>query len=161
VVKGIWFYGFAGSGKTHASLLVREYIENAFILDGDVVRELISFDLGYTPSDRKVQVKRILGLMQLAILNKLLPVASSVSMNKETLQRARELGIVVVKIERPFDQISKIRDIYNKSNNVVGKDIILDPLEAQILFNNGDDAFNELIVGFVKQTIEVKGANKV
>ena len=159
MVKGIWFYGLAGSGKTHASLLVQEYIEKTFILDGDVVRDLISFDLGYTPDDRKIQVKRILGLMQLAILNKLLPVASSVSMNKETLQRAQELGIVVVKIERPFDQISKVRDIYDKSNNVVGKDIILDQLDAHVLFNNGDDAFNDLIGGFVKQTIEAKGAN--
>ena len=161
MVKGVWFYGLAGSGKTYASLLVQKYIENAFILDGDVVRELISFDLDYTPNDRKVQVKRILGLMQLAILNKFFPVASSVSMNKETLKRAGELGIVVVRIERPFDQLSKIRDIYDKSNNVVGKDIILDQLEAQVLFNNGDDAFNDLIGDFVKQTIEAISANKV
>ena len=87
------------------------------------------------------------------------PVASSVSMDSQTLKKARELGILVIKIERPFDQISKIRDIYQKSDNVVGKDIKLDQLDAQVIYNTGNDTFHKTIYDLVKQKIERKNVN--
>ena len=60
--KGVWFYGISGSGKTQASKYLKKKIKNSIILDGDQVRRFISFDLGYTVKDRKVQIKRMLGL---------------------------------------------------------------------------------------------------
>ena len=153
VINGIWFYGLAGSGKTYASSLVKKLTKDPFVLDGDVVRQLISFDLGYTSEERKVQIKRILGLIQLVTLNKMFPVASSVSMDSQTLKKARELGILVIKIERSFDQISKIRDIYQKADNVVGKDIKLDQLNAQVIYNTGNETFHKSIYDLVKQNI--------
>tara|TARA_B100000780_G_scaffold272008_1_gene233615 strand:+ start:215 stop:721 length:507 start_codon:yes stop_codon:yes gene_type:complete len=159
VVNGIWFYGLAGSGKTYASSLVEKLTRDSFVIDGDVIRQLISFDLGYTSDERKVQIRRVLGLIQLVTLNKMFPIASSVSMDSQTLKKARELGILVIKIERPFDQISKIRDIYQKSDNVVGKDITLDQLDAQVIYNTGNDTFHKTIIDLVKQKIERKNVN--
>jgi len=159
VINGIWFYGLAGSGKTYASSSVEKLTRDSFVIDGDVIRQLISFDLGYTSNERKVQIRRVLGLIQLVTLNKMFPVASSVSMDSQILKKARELGILVIKIERPFDQISKIRDIYQKSDNVVGKDIKLDQLDAQVIYNTGNDTFRKTIYHLVKQKIERKNVN--
>ena len=100
-----------------------------------------------------------MGLIQLVTLNKMFPVASSVSMDSQTLKKVREQGILVIKIERSFDQISKIRDIYQKSDNVVGKDIKLDQLDAQVIYNTGNDAFHKTIYDLVKQKIERKNVN--
>ena len=161
MINGIWFYGLAGSGKTYASSLIEKLTSDSFVIDGDVVRQLISFDLGYTTDERKVQVRRILGLIQLVTLNKMFPIASSVSMDSHILKKARELGILVIKIERPFDQISKIRDIYQKSDNVVGKDIKLDQLDAQVIYNMGNDTFHKSIYDLVKQNVKSKNANEV
>jgi len=111
--------------------------------------------------ERKIQIQRILGLTQLVHLNKMFPVASSVLMDSQTLKKARELGILVVKIERPFDQILKIRSIYQGADNVVGKDIKLDQLDARIIYNMGNESFSEVIYDLVNQNIENKNANKI
>ena len=57
--NGIWFFGRAGAGKTFASRVCKKIIDNAFIIDGDDVRELISFDLGFSKSDREIQIKNL------------------------------------------------------------------------------------------------------
>ena len=111
--------------------------------------------------ERKIQIQRILGLTQLVHLNKMFPVASSVLMDSQTLKKARELGILVVKIERPFDQILKIRSIYQGADNVVGKDIKLDQLDARIIYNMVNESFSEVIYDLVNQNIENKNANKI
>ena len=59
--KGIWLFGLSGSGKTYISKKISKKIKNSFIIDGDEVRKLISFDLGYKKSDRIKQNKRVLG----------------------------------------------------------------------------------------------------
>ena len=35
--KGIWFYGFSGSGKSHISKILHKKIENSVVLDGDII----------------------------------------------------------------------------------------------------------------------------
>ena len=79
--KGVWFYGISGSGKTQASKYLKKKIKNSIILDGDQVRRFISFDLGYTVKDRKVQIKRMLGLGKICIKSKIFPILSTVYMN--------------------------------------------------------------------------------
>ena len=76
--KGLWFFGLSGSGKTYISKKIAKKIENSFLIDGDVVRSLLSFDLGYSLKDRIKQNKRVLGLAQIAILNNKFPIISSV-----------------------------------------------------------------------------------
>ena len=79
--KGVWFYGISGSGKTQASKYLKKKISNSVILDGDQVRKHISFDLGYSVKDRKVQINRMLGLGKICIKSKIFPILSTVYMN--------------------------------------------------------------------------------
>ena len=148
--NGIWFFGQAGAGKTFASQICVEFIGNAFIIDGDDVRKLISFDLGFSKSDREIQIKRVLGLAEIAIKNKQAPIVSTVTMSEEIHKRCDQLGITVVSIVRPFDQLKQVREIYDTDTNVVGKDIKEYAPDTIKLYNGGTTEFEEGIKAFVK-----------
>ena len=62
IITGIWFFGPSGSGKTFASKFIARHKKNCIIIDGDVVRKYISFDLGYSKQDRDKQINTLLAL---------------------------------------------------------------------------------------------------
>jgi hypothetical protein len=147
---GIWFFGLSGSGKTFASKNCAKSINNSFIIDGDEVRELISFDLGYSMSERKIQLRRVLGLAQLAKNNGTFPIVSTVTMTLEILHKCSEIGIEVIQIIRPVEQIEEVRKIYQTEQNVVGKDIQQEELNTTKLYNNGCSEFEDAVTKYVK-----------
>lgn len=147
--NGIWFFGRAGAGKTFASKVCKEIIDNAFTIDGDEVRELISFDLGFSKSDREIQIKRVLGLAEIAIKNGQVPIVSTVTMSEEIHKRCNQIGISVVNVLRPLDQLTKVREIYASELDVVGKDIIEYESCTTKLHNNGTAEFEDGIKAFV------------
>lgn len=145
--SGIWFYGLAGSGKTFAAKIVSAMISNPFLIDGDEVRRLISFDLDYTPEDRKIQVQRIIGLAEIAIKNAQYPIITTVSMNSEIVRKCKVLDLQVVQVLRSYDQILSARKLlYTDTKNVVGKDITQEKLTTKTIFNDGSDEFEKLVL---------------
>ena len=149
-VNGIWFFGLAGAGKTFASKICAKLMDKAFIIDGDDVRKFISFDLGYSSSDREIQIKRVLGLCDISIKNNRMPIVSTVTMSHEINMRCNQLGIGLVNIIRPKDQLSRVRKIYEAGTNVVGKDIKQKSFDTLKLYNNGDVEFEKRIKSLVK-----------
>lgn len=149
-VKGIWFFGLAGAGKTFASRICLNSIDQAFVIDGDDVRKLISFDLGYSLSDRETQIKRVLGLALIAIKNGQVPIVSTVTMSKEVYKQCCDLGFEMAHIVRPMDQLRTVRDLYQNEKNVVGLDILHEDFDIPKLYNNGDHAFEGKIKAFVE-----------
>ena len=143
--NGMWFFGLAGSGKTFASQICAQFIEKAFLIDGDEVRKLISFDLGYSSPDRKVQIKRVFGLAQIAISNYQFPIISTVTMTEEICQNCSQVGIEVLQIIRPITQLHSVRRIYATDQNVVGKDIHQIELNTNKLYNSGGPEFEEAL----------------
>ena len=148
--NGIWFYGLAGSGKSFASQICSKLIENAFIIDGDDVRNLISFDLGYSLHDREIQVRRVYGLAEIAIKNYQIPVLSTVTMSEEIFHKCHLLDIKLVEIIRQFDQLKELREIYQSEHNVVGKDIHLKKFDTIKLYNSGNKKFEALVKNLVE-----------
>ncbi len=145
--SGIWFYGLAGSGKTFAAKIVSAMISNPFLIDGDEVRRLISFDLDYTPEDRKIQVQRVIGLAEIAIKNAQYPIITTVSMNSEIVRKCKVLDLQVVQVLRSYDQILSARKLlYTDTKNVVGKDITQEKLTTKTIFNDGSDEFEKLVL---------------
>lgn len=65
----IWLIGLSGSGKTFFGealyMEVRKKHPNTVFLDGDMIREVMGGDLGYSMEDRKKNADRIcrIGLM--------------------------------------------------------------------------------------------------
>ena len=85
-------FGLAGVGKNFATKACLNFLDKAFVIDGDEVRKLISHDLGYSSSDRDIQIKRVLGLAEIAINNCQIPIISTVTMSKGSLPKMRALG---------------------------------------------------------------------
>ena len=149
--SGVWFYGLAGSGKTFAAKIVSTIIRNPFLIDGDEVRRLISFDLDYTPEDRKIQLQRVLGLAELAIKNAKYPIISTVSMNSEIVGQCQVLNLEVIQVLRPYEQrLSARKMLYTDTKNVVGKDITQEKLTTKKISNDGSDEFKKLVLLNVK-----------
>ena len=123
IKKGFWFCGLAGSGKTTAARYLKKILKQSILIDGDDVRKYISTDLGYSERDRAIQIGRLLGIATIAIKSNIIPIITSVYMDKETLFNCKRNKILVVEIDRDFKKIVKVRKIYKKSKNVVAKDI--------------------------------------
>ena len=122
--KGIWFYGVSGAGKTIASKFIQKKIKNSLLIDGDQVRKFISFDLGYSISDRKIQVKRVLGIVKISKQSKLFPIVSTVFMSPSLKKKLKKEKIFLIKITRDFEKIKNRKKIYNKKvKYVIGVDI--------------------------------------
>ena len=148
-VKGIWFYGLAGSGKTFASHILNKKLDNSFVIDGDEVRKHISFDLGYSIFDREKQIQRLIGLNRIVLKNNFFPICSSVLMTDKIFKQCKNENIKVIKIVRSFDQIKKIRKIYETDKDVVGKDIKENEIFLEKIFNDGTYNFKCLINNYV------------
>jgi adenylyl-sulfate kinase len=58
----IWFTGLPGSGKTTLSCLLKERLEapdrSVILLDGDILRQGLNRDLGFSPLDRMENIRR-------------------------------------------------------------------------------------------------------
>src|SRR6266446_6902138 len=59
----IWFTGLSGSGKStvarEVELALVENGKNAYVLDGDNIRHGLNNNLGFSPDDRKENIRRI------------------------------------------------------------------------------------------------------
>ena len=69
-IRGIWFFGMSGVGKTYISQNLHKKIKDSVLVDGDDVRKNISTDLGYIKEDRVKQIKRVLGICKIIIKSK-------------------------------------------------------------------------------------------
>ena len=147
---GIWFYGLSGSGKTLASEISAQSHGNSFLIDGDIVRKHISFDLDFTISDRSIQIQRVFGLSQIVIGNGLFPICSTVIMTQEVLNKCTRSGLIVIEILRPKTQLIAARTIYRNNKNVVGVDIPQAKLDTHKIYNEGDETFKEKVLRYVE-----------
>jgi adenylylsulfate kinase len=59
----IWFTGLSGSGKSTVAREVEHALiengKNAYVLDGDNIRHGLNSNLGFSPDDRKENIRRI------------------------------------------------------------------------------------------------------
>jgi bifunctional enzyme CysN/CysC len=91
----VWLTGLSGSGKsTLAMELEKRLIEAGhacFVLDGDNVRQGLNRDLGFSPSDRKENIRRIAEVAKLFNDAGLFVVTAFISPYREDRDAAREI----------------------------------------------------------------------
>ena len=107
-------------------------MQNAFIIDGDDFRSLISFDLGYTKSDRTKQNLRVLGLAKMVIKNGYFPIISSVYLNPKVCLKAKKIKIKIINVITTSKNVNKK---LKRKKNIVGKSIKQPKLACQIYKN--------------------------
>ena len=90
----LWLTGLPGSGKsTVADELEKSLITlglRSFTLDGDTVRSTLSEDLGFSPEDRKENVRRVARVAELMMEAGIVVIVSLVSPFREDREMAKE-----------------------------------------------------------------------
>ena len=83
LTKIYWFTGLSGSGKTTLGCALKDYFDNrnisSLVIDGDELRSGLSFDLGFSDSDRIENNRRAMELAMLLIKNKIIPIITLIS----------------------------------------------------------------------------------
>ncbi len=91
----VWLTGLSGAGKSTIAKAVEERLFEAgvqtMMLDGDNVRHGLSGDLGFSPADRKENIRRVGEVARLFFEQGNVTLCSFVSPYQEDRDRAREL----------------------------------------------------------------------
>ena len=79
----VWMTGLSGAGKTTIALLLEEELRNRGLkverLDGDVVREGLTRDLGFSAADREKNIERVTFVAKLLSSNGVACICSFIS----------------------------------------------------------------------------------
>src|SRR3989338_775619 len=90
----LWFTGLPCSGKTTLARAVADRLkachQRVESLDGDVIRQNLSSDLGFSKKDREANISRVAFLAKMLTENGVATIVSFVSPYRGMRQRARE-----------------------------------------------------------------------
>jgi len=93
-LKVIWFTGLSGAGKSSlanqlSQALVKEG-HKVSILDGDVLRQKLSHDLGFSDEDRIEHMRRVIALSKQQLEDGMFVITALISPFKEMRELARQ-----------------------------------------------------------------------
>jgi adenylylsulfate kinase len=90
----IWFTGLSGAGKTTITDEVEKHLRarglKVEVLDGDVVRQNLTRDLGFSKTDRDENIRRIGFVAQLLTRNGVLVLVSAISPYRDIRGEVRQ-----------------------------------------------------------------------
>ena len=91
----IWMTGLSGSGKSTVALGVERELHRrgilCRILDGDNIRAGINSNLGFSPEDRRENIRRIAEIGKLFVQTGIVTIACFVSPTRELRRMARDI----------------------------------------------------------------------
>jgi len=155
----LWFTGFSQSGKTTTADRVRNILKDKGLrierLDGDIVRQSISSDLGFSKEDRDENIRRIGFVSGLLSKNGLGVISSFISpyIKERDEARKRAVNFIEVFCKCPLD-ICESRDtkgLYAKARageikNFTGiSDPYEEPENPEIVLDTGKDSIDECV----------------
>ena len=89
----VWLTGLPGSGKTTISELLQKVLERrgdlVVVLDGDVLRAGLCADLGFSPEDRKENIRRVTEVARLHVERGAIVIVALVSPHRQHRAFAR------------------------------------------------------------------------
>ena len=138
----LWFTGLSGSGKTTLAKEIEGELRRRGLkverLDGDIVRQSLTRDLGFSKEDRDENIRRVSHLANNLTKSGLIVIATFVSPYKARREKTREeIGsFVEIYVKCPVEVCKKrdVKGMYKKAlageiKNFTGVD---DPDEAAI-----------------------------
>ena len=144
----IWIIGLSGSGKTYlAKNIFRNIRGKKIIIDGDMVRKHITYNLKYTIKDRKKNSKLISDLCKFLEDQGFVVICSILSIFTEhqKINRKKFNNYFQIFINSKLTNLKKrnIRKIYNKKN-VVGKNIKFPkPYKSDLIIKNNFTPYSQ------------------
>lgn len=138
----VWMTGLSGAGKTTIALLLVEELKKRGLkverLDGDVVRQSLTRDLGFTKEDRDKNIERVTFVAKLLSRNGVGCVCSFISPYQAVRDQVREetTNFIEVFVDAPLEVVMErdVKGLYEKAiageiENFTG---ISDPFEAPV-----------------------------
>lgn len=120
----IWLTGLSGSGKSTVAYAVEQELAGAghlaYVIDGDNVRHGLNRDLGFSPNDRKENIRRVAEVASLLNEAGVIVISSFISPYEEDRQSAGKIigdGFMEVFVDAPIE-ICESRDpkgLYKKA----------------------------------------------
>lgn len=141
-----WITGLSGSGKTTIGLALKEELEKnsekVIFLDGDRMRELISYDVGYTQEERLRNSFRYAGFCKLLQEQGFLVICCTISLFHElhqwNRQQISDYIEIFVDVTPETLMARNQKGLYtNDTKNLFGKDIVAEfPLHPDLTLEN-------------------------
>ncbi len=136
----LWFTGLSGSGKSAVAERVAIRLEDEFgesveRLDGDIVRQHLTSDLGFTKEDRDMNIERVSFVAKLLSRNGVAVLASFISPYRERRGKTRDMvtNFIEVFVKCPVEVCEErdVKGLYEKARNGEIKNFtgISDPYE--------------------------------
>jgi adenylyl-sulfate kinase len=165
----LWFTGLSGSGKTTLAKALEPVLRERGLkverLDGDVVRESLTSDLGFSKEDRDRNIERVTFVAKLLTRNDVAVLCSFISPYIARRDKSREeIGrFVEVYVECPLETLIErdVKGLYEKAlageiENFTG---ISDPYEPpphpEIVVNSSTQTIEESLVIILKRLREL------
>ncbi len=153
----LWFTGWSGSGKTTLAIAVENALHARGVrhvqrLDGDIVREDLTRDLGFSREDRDENIRRVTFVAELLSKNGVATLVSFISPYRAARDNARRRCHNFIEIYVQCDQDTLVsRDVKGFYKKAIHGEIenftgISDPYEEPL--------FPEIVVDTAHQTIE-------
>lgn len=119
----VWFTGLSGSGKTALALRLEEELRRRGLkverLDGDIVRQGLTRDLGFSKEDRDKNIERVTFVAKLLTRNGVAVLCSFISPYRDVRARSRqEIGnFVEVYCYAPLETLIErdVKGLYKKA----------------------------------------------
>lgn len=125
--KVVWFTGLSGSGKsTLANALeieLHKQGKHTFLLDGDVVRQGLNQDLGFSDQDRTENIRRIAHVAKLMMDAGLIVICAFISPFRVERRLARELAgedrFIEIYLDTPMSVCEErdVKGLYKKARD--------------------------------------------
>ncbi|MFO7791971.1 MAG: adenylyl-sulfate kinase [Candidatus Saliniplasma sp.] len=156
----LWFTGLSGSGKSAVADRVANRLEeeNGHLverLDGDIVRQHLTKDLGFTKEDRDTNIERVSFVAKLLSRNGISVLASFISPYKERRKKTRYMvtNFIEVFVYCPVSVCEErdVKGLYKKAregkiDNFTGiSDPYEEPEDPEIKLNTHEETIDESV----------------
>jgi adenylylsulfate kinase len=165
----LWFTGWSGAGKTTLAIEIEKALRELGIayvqrLDGDIVREDLTRDLGFSKQDRNENIRRVAFVASMLSRNGVATLVSFISPYREARDKARVSCHYFIEVYVKCDPdvlISRdVKGFYKKAikgeiQNFTGiDDPYEEPLNPEIIVDTGtmsvEDA-RDVIIRYLKE----------
>jgi adenylyl-sulfate kinase len=136
----LWMTGLSGSGKTTIAMLLETELRNRGLkverLDGDIVRQHLTRDLGFSKEDREKNIERVTFVAKLLSRNGVACICSFISPYQSIRDRVRveTTNFIEVFVDASLDAVIErdIKGLYKEAlkGNIPNFTGISDPFEA-------------------------------
>lgn len=163
----VWFTGLSGAGKTTVAKEVEKELKKRGLyvqrLDGDIVRDSLTRDLGFSKEDRIINIERNTFVAKLLTKNDIITLCSFISPYRESREFARKEisevgGFVEVYVNAPLKICEKrdVKGLYRqaregKIDNFTGiSGPYEEPENPEIMLRTDREDINESVTKVIK-----------